>query len=105
MPDVPINQSLRAVMLAWWNKWYDDLPAYQVELGDPDEEIITPMAESAYGARGIERRSAASTGEFVRRANTLRFAHELYMRRLMEEVNAVDAEVARGDPDYQGPSE
>jgi hypothetical protein len=27
------------------------------------------------------------------------------MRRLMEEVNAVDAEVARGDPDYQGPSE
>jgi len=92
-------------MLNWWNKWYEDLPAYKVAIGDPDEEIITPMASSAYGPRGIEPRAAATTGEFVRRTNNFRHAHELYLARLMEEVNAVEAVVARQDPDYQGQSE
>jgi hypothetical protein len=105
MVDPPINQSMRKVMLAWWNKWYDELPAYKVELPDPNE-IITPATAATYGSRGIDRsRSSALSGEFMRRTNEFRYAHELYLSRLMEEVNAVDAEVARQDPDYQGSSE
>lgn len=106
MVDLPINQSMRRVMLTWWMKWYEELPAYKVELPDPNEEIITPATAATYGSRGIDRsRSSAASGEFVRRTNEFRYAHELYLSRLMAEVNAVDENVARQDPDYQGSSE